>query len=1044
MSKRRMNPIRALLMAAVLVTVLAAAAGATEVRVAGEKGARTLQVDGRDMMIFGMNWDHVPIGENYMWSLWTQPDDVIKTALDREMPLLQAMHVNVIRHYNGIPPKWVRYIYENFGIWTIVNHPMARYGYNLDGVWVPSVDYSDPRLRAAVKAEIQALVDEFEGTPGMLMWLLGNENNYGLHWASAEVEALPEGQRDAARARHLYSMFGEMIDAIKERDKTRPVAIANGDVQYIDIIAEECANMDVFGTNVYRGISVRDMYQVVEDKLQAPVLFTEFGADAFNARDLQEDQAAQAFFLLGQWREIYEQSAGKGRVGNAIGGCIFQWSDGWWKFGQDSRLEVHDTNASWPNAGYPSDYVEGDNNMNEEWWGITAKGRPDHRGLYEVYPRAAYYSLQEAFALDPYGKDVDIDAIRAHYDRIMPAVGVMKARGDKAALESQTLKKARLSGLRMEFETYSTGGQQTTTPPIETPASSVPAFRGFDHMQSFYADFEANPSDAVQARLSLNILGHVAKNPIDQIFYEGRGYRGTVTDDNGDIIDLEGLSRVKVYQGAVSWDDRWFQMDAFYRTGHTHWGYEGDFFGLYRDAYYGENIDIYNGEAPIGVEFSGKKSLRGLKVAFGPQLWWGANPAVILKYTRDVLGFEATAMFQEDFAQQTTVTSSVAIPEPSTRKATLMLATDFQGFGVEMGGIWSGSTKVGDPFQITGEQDGQLQVFDDTIQDKDAFGAKVKLTRQKGPWNWYGQAAYMGLVADGGPTSALTFTGWTLKDCGSGNQYNAMTGVAYNTGNWQIAPNFLWQKPVVDPIDLNAPAPARLRNILDDPFAVRANRETIAGELLIVHDPTPASWMWAWDSDIREDAKLAWSLGYTFRHMPTSMDAAIGIMEDGSLFAFPNATPARDLWEVRGRVVSRLNATTRFVGHMWFGPAEPTGDSQRKIERFGVDGRIAFPRVAFEAAVKVNDWGPYDYHRDYNLTFPLQLMGDVSYSLGTPRWFGYPQTRLGVRGTWRSLDRYSPRYLPDGYSPLPDGELFPEGLDKGSEWEIRTYLHVTL
>ncbi|HPF70027.1 MAG TPA: hypothetical protein PLQ13_05075, partial [Candidatus Krumholzibacteria bacterium] len=164
----------------------------------------------------------------------------------------------------------------------------------------------------------------------------------------------------------------------------------------------------------------------------------------------------------------------------------------------------------------------------------------------------------------------------------------------------------------------------------------------------------------------------------------------------------------------------------------------------------------------------------------------------------------------------------------------------------------------------------------------------------------------------------------------------------------------------------------------------------------------------------------------------------------GDLFAFPNATPARDLWEVRGRVVSRLNATTRFVGHMWFGPAEPNGDSQRKIERFGVDGRIAFPRLAFETAVKVNDFGPYDYHRDYNLTFPLQLMGDVSYTLGTPRWFGYPQTRLGVRATWRSLDRYSPRYLPAGYTPLPDGQLFPEGLDNGSEWEIRTYLHVTL
>ena len=67
--------------------------------------------------------------------------------------------------------------------------------------------------------------------------------------------------------------------------------------------------------------------------------------DAFNAITMEEDQLTQAHFLLGQWREIYEQSAGKGKVGNCIGGMIFQWSDGWWKFGQESRLDIHDTHA---------------------------------------------------------------------------------------------------------------------------------------------------------------------------------------------------------------------------------------------------------------------------------------------------------------------------------------------------------------------------------------------------------------------------------------------------------------------------------------------------------------------------------------------------------------------------------------------------------------------------------------------------------------------------------------------------------------------------
>ena len=37
-------------------------------------------------------------------------------------------------------------------------------------------------------------------------------------------------------------------------------------------------------------------------------------------------------------------------------------------------------------------------------------------------------------------------------------------------------------------------------------------------------------------------------------------------------------------------------MRGFYRTGHYHWGYEGDLFGLYPEANYGPNLDIYNGE----------------------------------------------------------------------------------------------------------------------------------------------------------------------------------------------------------------------------------------------------------------------------------------------------------------------------------------------------------------------------------------------------------------------------------------------------------------
>ncbi|MCB2230314.1 glycosidase [bacterium] len=1026
------------------------------VRVVSDESGDRLQVNGRDFMVLGINWDYFPIGENYAYSLWSQPDDFIEAALAREMPMLKAMGINALRIYTGIPPRWVRHIYERYGIWTVLNHSFGRYGVTIDGVYIPTTDYSDPRVREQLVSEVRTMVEEFRDVPGVLMWLLGNENNYGLFWGGAETEDLPEGvTKEMVRARHMYSVFNDGINAIKELDSDHPVAIANGDLLFIDIIAEEIENLDIFGANVYRGITFTDLFDEVKAKLDIPVFFTEFGADAWDAKEMREDQVTQARYLLGQWQAIYEHSAGKGTIGNAIGGLTFQWSDGWWKYGQEINLDVHDINASWANDAYREDFVPGDNNMNEEWWGICAKGPTDSRGLFELYPRAAYYALQRAYTLDPYAPTTDLVAINRHFRNIEPMQAMLTARGDKAALITEELKRVRVSGVRAEFETISTGGSRVVTP--ENPDDDYegnPAFQGFDHLQSYYAKLEARPAGNVHGSVTLNYLGHVPENPIDEIFYENRGLSKKIATPGdgeqivGEPLQVDDIERLKVYQANLSWDDRWFTLDAFYRTNHYHWGYEGDFFGLYQEASYGPNIDIYNGEAPLGFEMAFKRDLHGLKLALGPELWWGANPAMLLKYQQQVGRIEATAIYQEDLDEQGAAVSSNAIPLPPTRKVTLHLATEQGPFGIEIGGIWSGENKVGETFQIVDGSPGDYRVLEDEIKASDAFGGKAKLTYQKGRWNWYAQGAVMGLVADGGYTQTLTYTGWRLKDVGKGNQYNVITGLAVNLGSWQVAPNFLWQKPIEGPIPSDVPAPGRPRNILDDPFAVRENRETTAGELLITFDPTPATWMWAWDSDVREDARLAASIGFVFKHHPTTQDAAIGIMADGrTTFPFPGAPPARDLWEAHARIVSKVRPGLGVITNLYAGKGEPNGDDERTVNRLGGDVRITAGQFKFGGFAKINDWGPYDYHRDFNNTFPLQFMGDLSYVLGAPDWFDVPQTRIGVQAKWRSLDRYSPRYCPTTLLD-PSGELVcdpeAEGFSDGNEWEIRTYLHLSV
>lgn len=239
-----------------------------------------LKVDGKDFMVNGMNWDYFPIGTNYSYSLWKQSDTFIQEALDQEMGLLKNMGVNTIRVYTGMPKKWIEYIHSKYGIYTMLNHSFGRYGLTIDGVWTPITDYSNPKTRALLIEEVTAMATEYKNTKGLLLFLLGNENNYGLFWDGAETEDIPvQDRKSTARAQSLYNLFNEATLEMKTIDKSHPIAICNGDLLFLDIVAKECKDVDILGTNVYRGVSFGDVFERVKKEYGKPVLFTEFGSD---------------------------------------------------------------------------------------------------------------------------------------------------------------------------------------------------------------------------------------------------------------------------------------------------------------------------------------------------------------------------------------------------------------------------------------------------------------------------------------------------------------------------------------------------------------------------------------------------------------------------------------------------------------------------------------------------------------------------------------------------------------------------------------------
>jgi hypothetical protein len=410
-----------------------------QVSVVHNKEGMKLEVNGEDFMINGMNWDYFPIGTNYSYSLWNQSDKLIKVALDAEMDLLRNMGVNVIRQYTGVQPKWIQYIYEKYGIYTMLNHSFGRYGLTINDTLVPVTDYSDPATRELLTAEVTQMVEEYKNTPGVLMFLLGNENNYGLFWAGAETEDFPDNEEEKKfigeeRGRPMYSLMNDAANKMKAIDSSHPVAVCNGDLLFADIFAQECKDVDIFGVNMYRGSSFGDAFERVKNELKLPILFTEFGCDAFNAIKNVEDQKMQAYYLVENWKEIYQNAAGLGQSGNSIGGFTFQFSDGWWKYGQTTNLDIHDNNASWANGGYTIDLVPGENNMNEEWFGVCAKGPTNRKGLYDLYPRAAYYALKEVHQMNPYGEGVSPASIDDHFKKIKLMDAVLRARAAKDRL----------------------------------------------------------------------------------------------------------------------------------------------------------------------------------------------------------------------------------------------------------------------------------------------------------------------------------------------------------------------------------------------------------------------------------------------------------------------------------------------------------------------------------------------------------------------------------------------------------------------------------
>lgn len=274
-----------------------------------------------------------------------------------DFKLMQEMGVNTIRQYHqpsAVNNELLRDLYKTYGIRVIMGDFLGKYAIGSGAPWDPGTDYNNQEQKEKMLESVIKMVNQFKDEPYILFWLLGNENVYG-YGCNADKEP------DA-----FFKFANEVALKIKEIDPEHPVAICSGDVLYLDKYAKDCPDIDIFGTNAYRGEEGFGLlWRQLKEETDKPVFITEFGCPAYaQNKPLETAEALQAQYHQGAWEDIEGNAAFRDGEGNSIGGVVFEWADEWWKAYEPF---VHDTKGLFTGP-FPDGY------MHEEWLGICGQG----------------------------------------------------------------------------------------------------------------------------------------------------------------------------------------------------------------------------------------------------------------------------------------------------------------------------------------------------------------------------------------------------------------------------------------------------------------------------------------------------------------------------------------------------------------------------------------------------------------------------------------------------------------------------------------------
>lgn len=279
-----------------------------------------------------------------------------KEVYDRSIVWLNDLNANSVRTYSGVDAYFLQ-------------QAAAKNVRVIVGFWVNlDLDLSIRAIRDRIVEDFALMVLDLKDSPAVLMWNIGNEQNYSL-------------TPNNGNSPYWYSLVQEMAVAAYnvEGETYHPVCASNGNLYNIGnagMNADDASltYVDLWGSNAYE-TNFASFFSTYRTRSAKPIVITEFGIDALNNGTMTEYESVQAEFDSANWAQIRAASD------VCVGATVFEFTDEWWKAGDAGS---HDFGGYATNQ-HPDGY------SNEEWWGIVAvTPDADNDGLDEWRGRKAY------------------------------------------------------------------------------------------------------------------------------------------------------------------------------------------------------------------------------------------------------------------------------------------------------------------------------------------------------------------------------------------------------------------------------------------------------------------------------------------------------------------------------------------------------------------------------------------------------------------------------------------------------------------------------